>query len=437
MNAALNAWMGAEETPKPAEKPANLAAPKSARGTPFSIFRGGGSASEKKKEESDDDGEDPARVAAMRSIERKVSTIRDKKAIEIYLSEVAYVRSLHHLVDACLKQARACGVEEEDIRGVFCNAEVIYQLNLKFLDDLQKRLEGWRGGGEEEVVIGDVILQMIPFFKMYEDYYKNYQTVPDKLHKMEKSKRGKTFLHSKVVTDKTHGHGLPHLLIQPCQRLVRYVLLLAELLKETGRDHKDFKDLSECLEKIQGSVSHMNESVRAAENQRIIANILKHPKEFIGFDEIIQPHRKLICDCAIASSAGDASYCHIYVFSDIAVFCTPEAGSKSKIRVQLKVTLDHLWYDPFMSELGESDKFQLYMPNLAILAQAPSASAKDDFLVTLDGVLRNVTESMRSPNGLRLLKYQWDNGDTYDGEGRHIFPLPLFFPFSGILIFPY
>lgn len=63
------------------------------------------------------------------------------------------------------------------------------------------------------------------------------------------------------------------MLIQPVQRVPRYRLLLAELLKCTPETHPDYEPCEKALLKIEDVAIHVNESVRAKENQEKLLQI--------------------------------------------------------------------------------------------------------------------------------------------------------------------
>jgi FYVE, RhoGEF and PH domain containing 3 len=66
---------------------------------------------------------------------------------------------------------------------------------------------------------------------------------------------------------------LESLLIQPVQRIPRYRLLFAELIKYTPKDHPDYAPSAKALRKIEEVAIYVNESVRDKENQERLALI--------------------------------------------------------------------------------------------------------------------------------------------------------------------
>jgi hypothetical protein len=93
------------------------------------------------------------------------------------------------------------------------------------------------------------------------------------------------------------------LLIQPVQRIPRYQLLLAELIKRTPEDHIDYQDLTKALGKVVGIATFVNDRKRQSENARVLQKL---QSRLTHTDEIIQPHRKVL-DTGVVN----ANICHI------------------------------------------------------------------------------------------------------------------------------
>lgn len=59
----------------------------------------------------------------------------------------------------------------------------------------------------------------------------------------------------------------------PIQRIVRYILLLKEVIKYTPSTHPDYQMLQNAKENIKRVADHVNESKMAVENKRKILSI--------------------------------------------------------------------------------------------------------------------------------------------------------------------
>lgn len=110
---------------------------------------------------------------------------------------------------------------------------------------------------------------------------------------------------------------LESLLIQPIQRVPRYVLLLAELVKNTWEFHPDYSTLTEVLGKIKEKADQINEKKRNAENIQIVYQI---GESLLGKHlPIVDPQRRFILesDAIILQPSKKKLERHLFLFNDI------------------------------------------------------------------------------------------------------------------------
>lgn len=140
-------------------------------------------------------------------------------------------------------------------------------------------------------MVGDVFLELGPFFKMYTDYVNNHPEAVRKLVSLYKRDRVKNFLSVNERTALTRGLDLESLLITPVQRIPRYKLLLEALLKCTAADHPDYKGIGEALVLVSKIADSINSAMRESQNRQDILNIQK----LFGKDvDLVTPSRKFI-----------------------------------------------------------------------------------------------------------------------------------------------
>mmetsp|Transcript_35187 Transcript_35187/g.88527 ORF Transcript_35187/g.88527 Transcript_35187/m.88527 type:complete len:1089 (-) Transcript_35187:25-3291(-) len=349
-------------------------------------------------------------------------SLRDKHAWEIWETEVAYCNTLDKIVDLCLKPARRLQIfSPVELKTIFCNVEVIRTLNKNFVAQLKERMDAW----SEEQLLGDVFLSMIPFFKVYTEYYKNYEAVPDLLAALAKKKEIAAFLNDSTIMSATDGHGLPNLLIQPCQRLLRYSLLLRELLKETSESHPDFQNLTQALDKVREAADFMNRSVSAVSNDRLVEQLMRDKKHYVGFDDILAPHRSLVASVDASVPVGPITYSWVLVFNDLLVLCTEVAQARTfknrdeqPIRqVGITFPLHTVWVDG-MSEQGvSSSDFRLVTPEDTFLATTKTPNLKSSFMkAATRAVLEQVQRREAGELDKRSFVYSFQNGSHYSGE---------------------
>lgn len=83
------------------------------------------------------------------------------------------------------------------------------------------------------------------------------------------------------------GQSLESYLIMPVQRLLRYKMLLEEILRHTGERSADYDDLNKALELVAARAFQCNEATRGRENMEALRRI---QRLFSGV-EIVHPKR--------------------------------------------------------------------------------------------------------------------------------------------------
>lgn len=145
---------------------------------------------------------------------------RDLVVREIFTSEFSYVVQLDTLVEVYIGHAVPDKVwSQEETKAIFSNIVSIRDFNRRLLEALYHPLDDWR----EHSCIGNIFLEMYPFFKIYHMYCDNYENALKKLEEVRKRQAVKEFLKS---CEAAGAPSITSLLITPVQRIPRYLLLL-------------------------------------------------------------------------------------------------------------------------------------------------------------------------------------------------------------------
>jgi RhoGEF domain len=92
--------------------------------------------------------------------------------------------------------------------------------------------------------------QSASFFKMYSTYINNYDVAMKRVRLLEAHTEFRAFIRACELQEGCRGLDLRSYLIQPVQRVPRYKLLLAELLKHTRDTHPDWSNLTTALTEV-------------------------------------------------------------------------------------------------------------------------------------------------------------------------------------------
>jgi hypothetical protein len=107
-------------------------------------------------------------------------------------------------------------IEKDDINIIFAEIETIRNLNVTFLKNLQNRLEQWNS----QTLLGDVLLELAPYFKCYNFYVDNYPRAVNKVKELEQ--RNPAFRNFLVLFhnhERTSKLGIQDFLIKPIQSM--------------------------------------------------------------------------------------------------------------------------------------------------------------------------------------------------------------------------
>lgn len=189
-------------------------------------------------------------------------------------------------------------LKHSQLETVFSNWESLLTVNLTFMEALQTRLKLWHTQTSNEQSLGSVLLEHIPLFKMYCSYCSNFGKSQNLIAKLRvNSENFINFLKTIEDSGVTRGRTLNSYLIAPIQRVPRYIMLIAELLKCTPSTHPDYSLLKSALSLVEAVAVEINESVRIKENHTLVAKLestfISNPR-FSAQPRQLQRHGELI-----------------------------------------------------------------------------------------------------------------------------------------------
>uniref|UniRef100_A0A8D2MFM3 Dynamin-binding protein n=1 Tax=Zonotrichia albicollis TaxID=44394 RepID=A0A8D2MFM3_ZONAL len=178
---------------------------------------------------------------------RRMMARRVKIIAELLQTEKDFISDLDLCIQEVIQPLRNMQIARFDVDGLFSNVELVHQLSAKLLSLLE---EATTDVEPPKQIIGEVFLQIKG---PLEDTYKIYCYHHDEAHTMleyyEKDEELKQHLRDCVqsLKGKPNLMDLGSLLIKPVQRLMKYPLLLRELLNSTPASHPDHEALQHAL----------------------------------------------------------------------------------------------------------------------------------------------------------------------------------------------
>jgi len=186
------------------------------------------------------------------SVDGPMHARREQIAKEVLNTEKTYVKTLKMLCDVFvtpLKQLipqKKLILTEEQIESVFTNIDSLLQINMEFLRKLGSALDNWTWDTE----LGQTFLDLALELPQYTAFINNFDMAMENYTNFMKRKNFSTFISEQ---QKKYPEANIYLqfffLIQPVQRIPRYILLLKDLLKYTPDLHPDKAVMEKAVEK--------------------------------------------------------------------------------------------------------------------------------------------------------------------------------------------
>lgn len=210
---------------------------------------------------------------------------------ELLETEINYVKLLSSLCMGFLREMRKRIdiFTPESILLIFSNIESIWLFQQRFLDSLRKGIETHR--------IAQVFLNNCPNFMIYSTYCNSYSRALMELETYSNNKDAKCILELCRIAENLPELPLSAHLLAPIQRICRYPLHLAELVKHTqptkspceekdesagSSSQQNIKDSRETLENALSAMKKVAETVN--EGKRHSENLNRFQASFENFE---------------------------------------------------------------------------------------------------------------------------------------------------------
>ena len=191
-------------------------------------------------------------------ISKLIKNMRYRKNIvkELLLTEEVFIKNLSLIINNLMIPLKnnSLAIAEplrNEILSSFSNIEPIKAFNEKLFNKLSFILKNYH----HNAVFGNLMLEFLPFFKLYFVYCNEFEknNILFKKIKTENNPEYKIvaqWLLTLEYTPALKKLDLNSMLVMPVQRLPKYVLLFKDLVKHTEEFHPDHKNLKNCLDKF-------------------------------------------------------------------------------------------------------------------------------------------------------------------------------------------
>ncbi|XP_017269579.1 uncharacterized protein arhgef4 isoform X2 [Kryptolebias marmoratus] len=206
---------------------------------------------------------------------------------EIMSTERDYIKHLKDICEGYIKQCRKRTdmFTEEQLRTIFGNIEEIYRFQRKFLKGLEKKFNKEQPHLSE---IGCCFLEHQTDFQIYSEYCNNHPNACIQISKLMKVNKYVFFFEACRLLQKMIDISLDGFLLTPVQKICKYPLQLAELLKYTNPQHRDYRDVEAALNAMKNVARLINERKRRLENIDKIAQWQSSIEDWEGEDVLVR-----------------------------------------------------------------------------------------------------------------------------------------------------
>lgn len=204
---------------------------------------------------------------------------------------------------------------EEELAHIFGDLDAYIPLH----EDLLAKLTEETGPDGTVDQIGQIVIDWLPGLKAYKNYCSNQLAAKALLDQKKQDRRVQDFLQRCLESPFSRKLDLWSFLDIPRSRLVKYPLLLREILKHTPPDHPDVTSLDRAITIIQEILSDINMRKGESECQYYIDKL-----EFLDEkqrDPLIDECKVLLCHGELRNKSG--SRLHVFLFSELLVLTRP------------------------------------------------------------------------------------------------------------------
>ncbi|XP_074771452.1 spermatogenesis-associated protein 13 isoform X2 [Athene noctua] len=280
---------------------------------------------------------------------------------EIMNTERVYIK---HLKDICEGYIRQCRKHTgmfttAQLSTIFGNIEDIYKFQRKFLKDLEKQYNKEEPHLSE---IGSCFLQHQEGFAIYSEYCNNHPGACIELSKLMKQGKYRHFFEACRLLQQMIDIAIDGFLLTPVQKICKYPLQLAELLKYTTQEHRDYNNIKAAYEAMKNVACLINERKRRLESIDKIACWQVSIVDWEGPD-VLARSSELIHSGELTkiSKQGKSQQRTFFLFDHQLVFCKKDLLRRDILYYKDRIDMDEM--EIVDTEDGRDKDFNINVKN--------------------------------------------------------------------------
>ncbi|KAG7456265.1 hypothetical protein MATL_G00249900 [Megalops atlanticus] len=245
-----------------------------------------------------------------KEIKRQEAIFELSRGEQDLIEDLQLARKAYH--DPMLKLSI---MSEEELTHIFGDLDAYIPLH----EDLLAQLAKATGPDGTVGQIGQIVVSWLPGLNAYRDYCSNQLAAKALLDQKKQDRRVQDFLQRCLESPFSRKLDLWSFLDVPRSRLVKYPLLLKEILRHTPAEHPDVPDLERAISIIQDVLSDINTKKGESECQYYMDK-LEYLEERQR-DPRIERCKTLLCHGELRNKSG--TKLHVFLFTEVLVLTRP------------------------------------------------------------------------------------------------------------------
>ncbi|KAJ8254863.1 hypothetical protein GJAV_G00198170 [Gymnothorax javanicus] len=281
---------------------------------------------------------------------------------EIMSTERHYIKHLKDICEGYLRQCRKRRdmFNDDQLKVIFGNIEDIYRFQMGFVRDLEKQYNTEEPHLSE---IGPCFLEHQDGFWIYSEYCNNHLDACMELSRLMKDGRYQHFFEACRLLQQMIDIAIDGFLLTPVQKICKYPLQLAELLKYTAQEHSDYRYVAAALAVMRNVTQQINERKRRLENIDKIAQWQASVLDWEG-DDILDRSSELIYTGEMSwiyQPYGRSQQRVFFLFDHQMVLCKKDLIRRDILYYKGRIDMDR--YEVVDADEGRDEDFNVSVKN--------------------------------------------------------------------------